>query len=111
LHSTVVETELGGTAQLARFFPDVQPVGLPALLKLLRPGSVGVREVVVVEFGGAEKAIFTSALPLEFEDRVQLEDDRGHGMEAKVIAVQYQQEKTAVAVQILNGPFSWMKRP
>jgi hypothetical protein len=111
LHSTVVETELGGTAQLARFFPDVQPVGLPVLLKLLRPGSAGVREVVVVEFGGAEKAIFTSALPLEFEDRVRLEDDRGHGMEAKVIAVQYQQGKTAVAVQILNGPFSWMKRP
>jgi len=111
LLTTLAETERSGTAQLARFFPDVQPVGPPYLLRLLRPGSVGFREVVAVEFSGAEKAIFASALPLEFEDRVRLENDRGHGVEAKVIAVQYQQGKTAVAVQILDAPSAWMKRP
>ena len=111
LLTTLAQPELSGTAQLARFFPDVQPVGPPCLLKLFGPGSIGFREVVAVEFSGRGKAIFAAALPLEFEDRVRLENDRGQGMEAKVIAVQYQHGKTAVAVQILDTPSAWMKRP
>jgi hypothetical protein len=109
--TTLAEKELGGTEQLARFFPDVRPIGLPALLTLSRNGSLSVREAVVVEFAGTERAIFNSSLPLEFEDRVHLENERGHGIDAKVVAVQYGDEKIAVAVQILDGPFSWMKRP
>ena len=109
--TTFGEKELGGTEQLARFFPDMRPIGLPALLTLSRSGLVSVREAVVVEFAAPERAIFTSSLPLEFEDRVHLENERGHRIEAKVVAVQYQDGKTAVAVQILDGPFSWMKRP
>ena len=111
LLTTLAEKDLGGTEQLARFFPDVRPIGLPALLTLSRNGSLKVREAVVVEFAGTERAIFTSSLPVEFEDHVHLENERGHGIEAKVVAVQYHDGKTAVAVQILDGPFSWMKRP
>jgi hypothetical protein len=111
LLTTLTERELGGTEQLARFFPDVRPIGLPALLTLSRNGSAGVREAVVVEFAGTERAIFTSSLPLEFADRVHLENERGQGIGAKVVAVQYYDGKTAVAVQILDGPFPWMKRP
>jgi hypothetical protein len=109
--TTLAERELGGTEQLARFFPDVRPIGLPALLTLSRNGSLSVREAVVVEFAGTKRAIFNSSLPLEFEDRVHLENERGHGIESKVVAVQYCDGKIAVAVQILDGPFSWMKRP
>lgn len=109
--TTLAEKELGGAEQLARFFPDVRPIGLPALLTLSRNGSLSVREAVVVEFAGTERAIFNSSLPLEFEDRVHLENERGHGIEAKVVAVQYCDGKIAVAVQILDGPFSWIKRP
>ena len=111
LVTALAETDLCGTEQLARFFPDVRPIGLPALLTLSRNGSVSVREAVVVEFAGTERAIFASWLPLEFEDRVHLENERGCGIDAKVVAVQYYEGKTAVAVQILDGPFSWMKRP
>jgi len=111
LVTALTEKELGGTQQLARFFPDVRPIGVRALVTLSRNGSASVREAVVVEFAGAERAIFTSSLPLEFEDRVHLENERGHGIEAKVVAVQYYDGKTAVAVQMLDQPFSWMKRP
>ena len=111
LVTTLREGELGGPDQLARFFPDVRPLGLSALLTLSRNGSVSVREAVVVEFAGSERAIFRSSLPLEFADRVQLENERGHGIDAQVVAVQYYEGKTAVAVQILDGPFSWMRRP
>ena len=111
LVTTLTETELVGTEQLARFFPGVRPIGLPALLTLSRSGSVSVREAVVIEFAGTERAIFTCSLPLEFEDRVHLENEHGRGIEGKVVAVQYHDGKTAVAVQLLDGPFSWMKRP
>src|SRR5262249_3448669 len=46
LLTTLAEKELDGTERLARFFPDVQPIGLPALLTLSRKGPVGVREAV-----------------------------------------------------------------
>jgi len=111
LATTLVETDLGSTEQLARFFADVRPASVQALLTLSRPGSVVVREAIVVEFASAEKAVFTSRLPLEFEDRLHLENDRGCGVEGKVIAVQYHNGKTTVALEFLNGPFSWMKRP
>jgi hypothetical protein len=111
LATTLVEAELGCTEQLARFFADVRSASVQALLTLSRPGSVVVREAIVIEFASAEKAIFTSRLPLEFDDRLHLEDDRGCGVEGQVIAVQYHDGKTAVAVEFLNGPFFWVKRP
>ena len=104
--ATVVEAELTCTEHLARFFADLRPAGMAALLTRSRPGSVSVREAVVVEFASAEKAIFTSRLPLEFEDQVHLENDRGYGVEGKVVAVQYHEGKIAVAVEFLDGPFS-----
>src|SRR5262249_37025867 len=109
--TTLTEKERGGPDQLARFFPDVRPLGLRALLTLSRNGSLSVREAVVVEFAGSERAVFTSSLALEFAERVELENERGQGIEGKVVAVQYHDGKTAVAVQILDGPFSWMNRP
>jgi len=109
--ATVVEAELTCTEHLARFFAELRPAGMPALLTRSRPGSVAVREAVVVEFASAEKAVFTSRLPLEFEDQVHLENDRGYGVEGKVVAVQYHEGKIAVAVEFLDGPFSWMKMP
>jgi hypothetical protein len=42
---------------------------------------------------------------------VHLENDRGYGVEGKVVAVQYHEGKIAVAVEFLDGPFSWMKMP
>lgn len=109
LATTFVEAGLGCTEQLARFFSDVRPASVQALLTLSRLGSVVVREAIVVEFASSEKAVFTSKLPLELEDLVHLENDRGYGVEGKVVAVQYHSAKTAVAVEFLDGPFSWMR--
>jgi hypothetical protein len=109
LATAFVEAELGCTEQLARFFAEARPTSVQALLTLSRPGSVVVREAIVVEFASTQKAVFTSKLPLEFEDRVHLENDRGYGVEGKVVAVQYHGGKTAVAVEFLDGPFSWMR--
>jgi len=109
---TLTQDRSGSTEQLARFFPEAERVSLPATLTPLRNGSGRVQEAVLVEFASVEKAIFSSTYPLEFDDRVRLEQVAGNGKsEAKVVAVQYYEGKIAVAVQFADGQGSWVKRP
>jgi hypothetical protein len=100
------------TEQLARFFPEAEPVQVHAVLTPVRNGAKPVRESVVVEFASAEKAIFSSGLPLEFDDRVRLSQVQGNAeCEATVVAVQYQDGRKAVAVQFAGEQSLWVKRP
>jgi hypothetical protein len=88
----------------------MRPVQIPASLQLLRAGSEGIRESVLLEFAGAGRVIFSSSLPLEFADRLLLQNAEGQQLGATVIAVQYHEGRSAVAVQ-MNGQLSGMKRP
>jgi hypothetical protein len=98
--------------QLARFFPDANPVEVRAVLTPLRSGAKLIRESILVEFASAEKAIFTSALPLEFNDRVHLRQADGRTeREATVVAVQYQDGRKAVAVHFADAQGLWVKKP
>ena len=108
---TVSQPESGGTGQLARFFPDVEPVVARMVLTVSQVRSQNLRDHVLVEFAGGQKAIFSSALPLEFGDMIRLASQSGSLLEAKVIAVRYQDGRTAVAAQLLNGQFPWVNRP
>lgn len=99
------------TERLARFFPEAEPAEVRAMLTPLRNGGT-VCESVLVEFTSAEKAIFQSSLPLEFNDRVQLEQSNGSAKaEGTVIAVQYHDGQKAVAVQFVNGQSAWVNKP
>jgi hypothetical protein len=109
--TTLPGTESGASAKLARFFPELERIHAHAFVALPRSGSANVREAVVVEFAAPGKAIFSSALPLEFGDRIRLANETGNQAEAKVIAVQFQDGRTAVAAQVLNGQISWVSRP
>jgi hypothetical protein len=109
--TTLKGTESGASWLLSRFFPELERVHTPAFLTLPRAGSANVREIVLVEFAAFEKVIFSSALPLEFGDRIVLANKAGTHVEGKVIAVQFQGGRTAVAAQVLNGQFSWVSRP
>lgn len=110
--ATVTATELDCAARLARFFPRANPVRVPVQITALRMGSTRLREATVVEYGGAEHAIFLSSLPLEFDDRVRIERDRnGCTAEATVIAVQYHDGHKAVAVRFVQGPCAWVTQP
>jgi hypothetical protein len=100
------------TEQLARFFPAADPVQIRAVVSSLRSGSQQPSESVIVEFASPERAIFSSSLPLEFGDRIQLKDARGNGaVVATVIAVQYHEAGKAIAVQFADGKCSWVQRP
>jgi hypothetical protein len=97
--------------QLARFFPQADPVRIPVQVSSLRGGTAHLREATVVEFSSKDHAIFLSTLPLEFGDRVRLEArPEGNLAEATVDAVQYHEGRKAVAVRFLQAPCDWLVR-
>ena len=107
--ATLTANVNGCAEQLARFFPNAAAVRIPVQVTALRAGNSRPKEATVVEFGGAEHAIFLSTLPLEFDDRVRIErDQRGCTADATVVAVQYHEGRKAVAVQFLHGPCEWV---
>jgi hypothetical protein len=111
-HTQAAESAAGCVAQLAQFFPDIQPVQVRAELLSLKHGSSKLREKVLVEFASRENAIFSSTLPLEFSDRVRLQHAQENKFaDAIVVAVQYQNEGKAVAVRFSDGQSSWVNRP
>ena len=106
------EQELGCAEQLSRFFPGATPVCCAVEVTLLRAGSTQLRESTLLEFASPGVAIFLSALPLEFDDRVRLGHDRiGSPADAIVIAVQYHEGRKAVAVRFTPGPCEWVTQP
>jgi hypothetical protein len=110
--NTVTHEASAGTAELARFFPEVQRVQIRVVLKPRQTAGSASRETVTVEFVSATHAIFVSALPLEFDDLVQLQPAEGKSRtEARVMAVQYHLGRKAVAVQFVNAETSWVNRP
>jgi hypothetical protein len=110
---TLAENGQDCTEQLARFFPHARPVRIPVQVTASRGGKTRLREAAVVEFGGLEHAIFLSTLPLEFDDRVQIEaSGKGRPTEATVVGVQYHEGRKAVAVRFSQGPCDWVvKQP
>jgi len=104
-------TGQSGAERLARFFSDVARLDSEQVFALSQAGSSHPRETVVVEFAGPKNLIFSCAISLEFGDRIRLQDSSGNKFEAKVIAVRYQDGRTAVAAQILNGQLSGASRP
>jgi hypothetical protein len=111
--TAVSEHELDCAEQLARFFPGAAAVRVPVQVTALRGGRAKLREATVLEFGGAQNAIFLSTLPLEFEDRVRLERDShgGAAADATVVAVQYHKGRKAVAVKFTQGLCDWVMQP
>ncbi|HEY4818852.1 MAG TPA: hypothetical protein VIH67_15600 [Candidatus Acidoferrum sp.] len=115
-HSTEVavsEHELDCAEQLARFFPGSTAVRVPVQVTALRGGGAKLREATVLEFSGAQHAIFLSTLPLEFEDHVRLQrnSQAGAAADATVVAVQYHEGRKAVAVKFKQGLCDWVMQP
>lgn len=107
---TLVEREC--TEQLARFFPNLAAVQIPVKVHPVRAAFKNLQETTTIEFATPEQVIFSSALPLEFHDRVHISrEGLGPAVEASVIALQYHDGRKAVAVQFVAGPCEWMVEP
>ena len=110
---TLIAEERSCAEQLARFFPGASALRIPIRVLPQRTGQSKLYESALVEFGAKEFAIFLSALPLEFDDRVRLVRE-GAGKassrpaEAIVVALQYHEGRKAVAVRFVEGSCDWM---
>jgi len=99
-------------AGLVSLFPAAIPVRIPVRVTALRGDAAALEEHTVIEYGTAREVLFVSALPLEFEDRVQIENsDSSLQAEATVVAVQYEAGRKAVAARFLRDVSNWIIKP
>jgi hypothetical protein len=96
-------------ARLAEFFPRAIAVRIPVRVSCAEGKTVAGAEHTVIEFGTPQEVLFTSVLPLDFEDRVHLENPDGSlKVEAEIVAMQLHQGKTAVAARFLSNVPNWI---
>lgn len=109
MKAVTLAAEESCVARLAQFFPEAIPVRIP--VRVSRPGGkpATVTEATVIEFGTPQEVLFASGLPLDFEDRVHLENSDGSLIiEAEVVAMQLHQGKTAIAARFLKSVANWI---
>ncbi len=98
------------TAKLAKFFPDATPVRIPVQLTRVAEEDSGFIESTVIEFGTTREVLFASTLPLEFADKLRLQNSDGTlNAEACVVAVQYNPgQRAAVAARFTKAVPNWI---
>lgn len=97
--------------KLAQFFPEATPVRIPVRVAFSGRDRT-VTEQTVLEFGTSCEVLFASSLPLEFDDQVHLETaDHSLSADASVVAVQYHNGKTAIAVRFAQRVPNWIIQP
>jgi hypothetical protein len=96
---------------LAALFPQATAVRIPVRVTAVRGQAADLQENTVIEFGTAREVLFASSLPLEFEDRIQIEtSDRSLQAEAAVVAVQFHDGRKAIAARFLGEVSNWIIR-
>jgi hypothetical protein len=97
------------TIKLAKFFPDATPVRIPVRLTCLSDASAAFCESTVIEFGTPNEVLFACTLPLEFADRLRVQNSDGSlDAEAYVVALQYNGGRTAVAARFTREVSNWI---
>lgn len=100
------------TARLAKFFPDATAVRIPVQLTRVAGQGNGLSESTIIEYGTPREVLFASALPLEFADTLRLRNSDGTlDAEARVVAVQYNAGRTAVAARFTQRVANWIVKP
>jgi len=100
--------------KLAQFFPGATHMRIPVRVTALNAEGVEpvehvLSENTVIEVGTAQEVLFISSLPLEFENKVRLENADGSlRIEAAVVAMQYHNGKTVVAARFTREIGNWI---
>ena len=95
--------------RLAGFFPEAVRLQIPVSVTPLGERPLQ-GERTVIEFGTPQEALFQSKMPLDFEDRVRVKNSDGSlDAEASVVAVQFANGQTAVAVRLAGVRSDWWK--
>jgi hypothetical protein len=100
------------TAKLAKFFPEASPVRIPVRLTRVVGDGNDSSESTVIEFGTPREVLFSSTLPLEFADKLKVQNSDGTlDAEASVVALQYTSGRTAVAARFTQEVSNWIVKP
>ncbi|HEY4837941.1 MAG TPA: hypothetical protein VIH72_05000 [Candidatus Acidoferrales bacterium] len=108
---TVVEAPAKNSAvdRLVAIFPDASPVRVPVLVVASRKEGRDLKENTTIEFGTSRIVLFFSKLPLELDDKIFLRNSDGSlGIEANVIALQYEEGHRAIAARFLTEDRNWI---
>jgi len=99
--------------KLAQLFPNVLAVRIPVRVSTVAiNGCRRLDEQTVIEFGTAHEVLFSSTLPLEFEDQVRVENSDGSlDTRATVVAARYHDGCKAVAVRFMSQVGNWIIKP
>ena len=93
-------------------FPEATPLRLRVRVKALRSSAQPLEETTWIEYGTPRELLFASTLPLEFEDRVRIENgDGSFHAEAAVVAVQVHNGRKAVAARFVGEVSNWIIQP
>lgn len=100
--------------KLAQFFPGATAMRIPVRVTALNAQGVEpvkhvLNENTVIEFGTTQEVLFISSLPLEFDDKLRMENTDGSlRIDAAVVAVQYHSGKTVVAARFTREIGNWI---
>jgi hypothetical protein len=95
--------------KLAQLFPSASPVRIPVRVMTLSTAPRPLQERTVIEFGTEQEVLFSSSLPLEFEDGVRVVNSDGSlDARATVVAVRYHQGRKAVAARFVGEVGNWI---
>jgi hypothetical protein len=98
--------------KLAHLFPNASAVRIPVRVTTLATAMRPLQEQTVIEFGTANEVLFSSGLPLEFEDGVRIVNSDGSlDASAVVVAVRYHQGRKAVAARFVGEVSNWIIKP
>ena len=112
--AAIAETEDSESCveKLAHLFPNASAVRLPVKVVASATAMRPLQEQTVIEFGTANEVLFSSSLPLEFEDRLRVvNSDGSFDANAVVIAVRYHEGRKAVAARFLGDVSNWIIKP
>ena len=109
MKGAAVAAEESSVAKLAQFFPEAIPMRIPVRVSRSDGTPRATAENTVIEFGTSQEVLFASILPLDFEDRIHLENSDGSlAIDAEVVAMQLHHRKTAVAARFLKNVANWI---
>jgi hypothetical protein len=114
-HQTATATGESLVGKLAQFFPNAMRVRIPVRISRIAAGKATeaeCQEETVIEFGTSREVLFASRLRLDFEEKVRISNPDGSlDAEAFVLAVQFADGKSAVAVRFTEEVANWIIKP
>jgi len=106
--AAIRSVQQSSVAKLATLFPAARAVGLAIHLSRV-PAAGSASEAAIIEFATAQEVLFSCESPLEFADRIRLQNSDGSlDVEASVVAVQYHDGQIAVAARFNRKVDNWI---